>query len=334
MGKIKNILKKIPFVKEIRNLTYKLKDILKYQLFKLNIFLKFRNVSRKGFINDLKKAIDNKKGFAVGKMGTTEQQIMFYDVILKNNKYKSELEGFEKQLFGSFTKNAGVFPSEKEFILKYAKHFSESVLNLDNLGLFYHIREYDVLKHYNFKNTITYYASHEPDRSIPANDNLCYLPYFKGKKILIICPFGKFLASRANKEIFEAVWSKIGKKWFYPASIDSLEFPYGLSKSTQAKYGDAFNLLAEIKEEIKKKDFDIALIAAGGIAIPLASFIKSIGKIGISLGGHLQIVFGVIGGRWRNQEEWQTKYFNEHWVNVPENYIPKEKDDCENGCYW
>ncbi|HPO49606.1 MAG TPA: hypothetical protein PLO89_04710 [Spirochaetota bacterium] len=333
IGRIKKVLKKIIFFNILIAFFSKIKNKFETLVF---IFLikKYKNLDKKGVILELKAAILNSKSYAVAKLGTTEQQILYYDIILNEPQKKENLADFEKQLFESFTRNAGVFPSSREFILDYAKYFADCSINLDCLGLFYHRREISILKRYNFKNNTTFYMNQEPDRSSPNNDLLCYLPFFNDKKILIICPFADFIKERANKEIFENVWKKTGKKWFYPKIVESLEFPYGLSYSTQKKYENAFNLINAIEEKIKQIDFDIALIAAGGIAIPLTSYVKSIGKIGISLGGHLQVLFGVLGGRWRNNKEWQEKYINEYWVNVPEKYVPKEGKECENNCYW
>jgi hypothetical protein len=57
--------------------------------------------------------------------------------------------------------------------------------------------------------------------------------------VLLICPFANLLKNRATREIFEGVWSKFGKKWFYPQSIDAIEFPYGFTKETQQKIFDS-----------------------------------------------------------------------------------------------
>jgi hypothetical protein len=61
---------------------------------------------------------------------------------------------------------------------------------------------------------------------------------------------------------------------------------------------------------------------------------RSRSKIGISFGGGLQILFGVIGKRWRNLERWQREYFNEAWIDMPVKYRPKETDVCDSGAYW
>jgi len=58
------------------------------------------------------------------------------------------------------------------------------------------------------------------------------------------------------------------------------------------------------------------------------------GKIGIDLGGHLQVVFGVTGKRWRKRETWRTQVFNDYWIDMPAKYKPKEPDVCDSGAYW
>ena len=94
-----------------------------------------------------------------------------------------------------------------------------------------------------------------------------------------------------------------------------------------------FELLDHMKDEISKKEFDIALIAAGAFSYPLAAYVKKIGKIGIHCGGGLQIFFGVMGNRWNNSPE-VLKYVNEYWVRPSADERPKTADQVENACYW
>lgn len=335
--KIKNYLKRFKFivaiVVAIKEQIDKLHGNTIGQIQFIISLSALNNITKQELITDIKNAIENKIPLAIGKMGTSEHQMITYKVFLRGNKNKN-IKLDINNMVKSFSDNAGLFPANHDFILKYSDYFVENIKQIDCLGYFKIIQQIELLKYYEFKSKVIFFVNQEPDRSIPNDDSKCYLPYFKDKKMLIICPFGKFLAQRANKETFEKVWAKTGKKWFYPKSVEGLDFPYGLSKSTQEKYGTVFNLIEEIQNNIKKKDFDIALIAAGGIAIPLAAYVKRLGKVSISLGGHLQVLFGVLGERWRSRVDWQEKYINEHWVNLPENYIPDEKDNCEKGCYW
>ena len=90
-----------------------------------------------------------------------------------------------------------------------------------------------------------------------------------------------------------------------------------------------------ICQKINQLDFDVALIGAGALGIPLATHIKSLDKIGLSLGGHLQVIFGVSGARWKNDPEWVNGYLNQYWVDVPPNYHPPlKKRLTDGGAYW
>jgi hypothetical protein len=296
--------------------------------------LKRLSITKRKFINDLKSAIENGYGYAAGKLGVSQAYWMYYEIYKKKEKNIQRLRDFEKDLVFHGLKQVGVFPGKPDFYLKFNKFYAVHVNNIDCLGLVFQKPEMEIIRYYKLKNNFIYYPEQEPDRSIPDDERNCYLPFFSGKKILIICPFGKFLRERASKDVFEAVWAKTGKKWFYPKGIDYVEFPYGFTAEAQRKYGSALKLYEFITEMIDQKDFDIALIGAGGLAIPIASYVKNIGKIGIDLGGHLQIIFGVFGKRWKEVKEWNELYFNEHWTDLPSKYRPKETDVCDNGAYW
>ena len=77
----------------------------------------------------------------------------------------------------------------------------------------------------------------------------------------------------------------------------------------------------------------MALLGAAGLAIPLAAHIKSTGRIAIDLGGHLQVLFGVKGKRWREDPVWPQRYFNDAWIDMPAAYRPKVIAVCDNGAY-
>ena len=81
-------------------------------------------------------------------------------------------------------------------------------------------------------------------------------------------------------------------------------------------------LRRHIDDELGRRDFDVALIATGGLGIPIAARVKALGKVGISLGGHRQVLFGVLGKRWRDRSDWQTASFNDAWVDLPASYRP------------
>ncbi len=299
-------------------------------------WLRHRSLPKQELIEQIGEAVQKRRGFATGKLGLSQKHWMYYEVLLRKKRDAEEVRQFEKALiFHSFNQE-GLFPKDLAFYREYNRFYMPHVKNLDCLGLVYEpaFMEWEILSYYDLGQAHTHYVNQEPDRSCPSNDENCYLKYFRNKKILIICPFAGLLKERATEEVFEGVWSKTGKRWFYPSEVDAIEFPYGFARTTQEKHGSALQLFEHITDEIDRRTFDIALIAAAGLAIPLASYVKSIGKVGIDLGGHLQILFGVIGKRWRNWENWRRDYFNEWWIDMPEKYKPEETDVCDRGAYW
>jgi len=283
----------------------------------------------------IKSSIERKFGFALGKIGFTEQFFLNHPLFMSTKPNLQQLEAYQVAVNFHCLRQSGIFPSNLNFLGKFSAFLSDAIGKLDVLGLFGAPREEILIGHYKFKAHLVKYRNTEPDRSIPNNTRLCYLPFFENKRVLLIAPFGHFLRQRATQSVFEAVWLNTGKPWFKPASVDSIEFPYAYELQTQKKFGDIFNLYECICEQIDAKDFDIALIAAGGLGIPIASYIKSKNISAFSLGGHLQVLFGVKGARWKNNPEWVNHYFNEAWVDMPEKYHPLDKNQLtDRGAYW
>jgi hypothetical protein len=291
-------------------------------------------LSKKEFISELKDAIINNRPYAAGRTGISEQFWMYYPIMLKEAENKSAIRVFEKHLRFHGYWQAGIFPASPGFFLEYNDFYILHLRAMNCLGMVLEpVMGPKIIRFYDFSPKLLFFQDLVPDKSVPDNPENCYLQYFFGKKILLICPFAGVLKSRATREIFEGVWSKTGKKWFFPESVEDLEFPYGFEDKTQRQYSSAIALFEYISREIGKRDFDIALVAAAGLSVPIASRVKSLGRICIALGGDLQILFGVLGKRWRERKAWKEKYFNEWWIDMPEKYKPASRGACDEA-YW
>lgn len=294
-------------------------------------------LSRQQFLAGLRTAIDQQVGYATAKVGASEVVRMNYSLVAAHPQGNSKLlKVLEPTLFYHSLKQAALFPPDPQFYLKYNRLYADQMGWLDCLGVFPERlqRTQAILDFYRLALPLVNYLDQEPDRSTPANESNCYLPFFRGKKLLIVCSFAELLRQRATPDIFEAVWAKTGKPWFYPAQVDALEFPYGYTAATHQRYPDSLHLLEDITAAISRRDFDIALVAAAGMGIPLVSSIKRLGKVGIHLGGHLQVLFGVMGQRWRQRQDWREQYVTPAWIDMPASYRPPETDIADRGAYW
>jgi len=96
------------------------------------------------------------------------------------------------------------------------------------------------------------------------------------------------------------------------------------------KHPDWSAALVELKKEMERRDFDIALIGAGAWSLPLAAHAKRMGRKAIHLGGTTQLLFGIRGGRF---DQWGFNY-HQQWVRPLPEETPGNCRLMEEGAYW
>jgi hypothetical protein len=290
--------------------------------------------SKAEFISAIASAVRNRTGFAAGKIGGSERFCIYWPILRGRTRDPRRLRAYEVALGHHGEVQTGIFPRDPGFYERYYEFFVEQARQHDFLGLFGDPNEPAIFRHYQLGNRLMDYQDQEPDRSCPDDPASCYLPEFAGKRLLLVSPFAPLLRSRANQATFESVWANTGKRWFHPSAVESLSVPYGWSSEVQQRHGDSIRLLRSLTDDMDALSYDAALIGAGGMGIPLAAHAKARGKVAIALGGHLQVLFGVLGERWRNSQSWRTKYINRAWIDLPEEYVPREEVLVDQGAYW
>ncbi len=162
-----------------------------------------------------------------------------------------------------------------------------------------------------------------------------------GKKVLVIHPFVTTFLKQFER-----------KDRVFPQGIlpDFELIPYKAIQSAggaESGFDSWFDALDFMKREISTIDFDIAILGCGAYGLPLAAFIKRIGKKAIHMGGATQLLFGVKGRRWLEDYKgvWHyrpnidisidyTSLFNDAWVFPSESEKPVNASCVENACYW
>ena len=158
--------------------------------------------------------------------------------------------------------------------------------------------------------------------------------YLHGKRILIISPFTKSFQKQLDNDF--QIFKDADKKIF----LDGQEFIF--YKSFQCLGGsnphknwlETFTIMCN---DIKKLDFDIALLGCGGYGLPLCNFIKTkMNKSAIYVGGGLQLLFGVMGKRWENNPIWKKiiEENNTKFIKPSGDEIMQNSNKIEGGCYW
>jgi hypothetical protein len=216
---------------------------------------------------------------------------------------------------------SGVFPSTNETLEKFSKLNLEILPEIDILASWC-AGEWDVRKEIENANLIGL-LDLEPFRNRQP-----WSRALAGKRVLVVHPFEKTIRSQYEKRelLFE------DPELLPEFELDVLPAVQSLSGGN-GQFKNWFEALDYMKDEMAKREFDVALIGAGAYGMPLAAHAKALGKKGLHFGGATQLMFGIRGKRWddRASHNW---LINEHWVRPAEEEKPKTADKVEGACYW
>lgn len=273
-----------------------------------NLYLNNENTN-----NYIKELLEQEEPCMISRFGSNE--LSFLQSYLKKQKYS------KKQKYVALN-NTGIFPATDEVIDRIAKLYLDSIKNINLLGIWFNPYEDKISNTYCPKAKITKLRNLEPYFS--DNPWSCSL---KDKKVLVIHPFTLSIEKQYLKR------ELLFKNQNTLPEFTLITYPAIQSLGGNDEYKSWFHALDKMKEDISKIDFDIAIIGAGAYGLPLASYVKDLGKKAIHLGGSTQMLFGVYGQRWAIHPDFQN-IINEHWAKPTPNEKPKNAVNVENACYW
>lgn len=296
------------FVKKIFASAYKK---LRFELEYYNIRILFDDSANEVIKNKIISGLP----ISISRLGAIEMRCI--DYYLRKKKYD---ESIKKMI----NINAGIFPATDEILDKFCDFYLESSKNIDILALWEVRSEKRVIKEYckntefiNLRGLEPYYFTN------PWSEAL------KGKKVLIIHPFKQSITEQYNNR------KLLFKDLNVLPTFKSLEVIKAVQSNAGGKtefidWFEAYNFMCN---QIIKKDFDLAIIGAGAYGLPLASFVKSIGKQAIHMAGATQILFGIQGRRW-DKHPIISKLYNENWIRPNTSEKPEKANQVEGGSYW
>lgn len=254
----------------------------------------------------------------IARFGSTEIKAILYPFLPKIFRYF-----FKKRVLGNMNTLSGFFPSNEESIEKFSKLMLADMMLLDILGC-WRIEERLLSKYFCKAKRVKLNCLEPYLQETP------WSVVLKDKKILVIHPFNSSIENQYNNKR-----SLLFKNINVLPQFKSLETIKAVQTlaGTDSTFSDWFSALDFMKAEIDKKDFDIAIIGCGAYGFPLAAHIKRMGKKAIHLGGPTQMLFGIKGKRWIDNDQFKD-IINDHFI------FPDDKDKIihshkvENSCYW
>jgi|ERR1035437_112659 hypothetical protein len=220
-------------------------------------------------------------------------------------------------------KNAGFFPRHIDLLDKFVERYLQDMNDFDVLGSYDENEKgvIDRLSHCLKINIEGYYCPFIYEN--PWTEEL------RGKKVLVVHPFAKSIENQYKKRELLFDNPKVLPE-FELITIKAVQTIAG----EKTEFETWFDALKFMEEQISNVDFDIALIGCGAYGMPLAAHVKRMGKKSVHLAGWTQMLFGIYGNRWLNDQPKFAKYINEYWTKPLPEEVPQNFKKVENGCYW
>jgi len=237
----------------------------------------------------------------------------------------------ERDVF-AMQKNAGIYCNSTADVSLYAQMYNRALRNSTYLACFPHLC---TETQHVYRKTYSLKALHnrvlEPFHCVvqgisPWSQKLI------GKKVLVVSPF-----ARSMREQMDAGFRIFRDIDIFSAGQAFLFYKAYCSLAGHRPHESWVETFQSMCRDIAKLDFDVALLGCGGYGLPLCDFIYStMGKSAVYVGGGLQLLFGVMGKRWVENDMWKKIIRENHtrFVRPSGDEVPTNKQVIEGGCYW
>lgn len=261
----------------------------------------------------VRSAIENGPPLAIGKIGSLEAEAM--TCYLHGRDYPPVLR---QQLL----ENVGIHPNDRKHLDAFCKFYLEAVDKFDILAAWGHPGETEIISRVGRRPLVRLRSFESWRHPRPWSAALA------GKRVLVVTPFANSVMSQFTRR--EQIWRD--QTILPPCELRAVKMPLspGLVPPVHRDWRERYDAVVE---ECDRAPYDIMLVGAGGLSVPLAAHAKASGRIGFHLGGHTQIFFGVYGKRW-DRDSLLAGLQTPAWVRPSGDEAPPTVVKVEQGCYW
>lgn len=261
-------------------------------------------------------ALTEGKPFLASRLGWFEAYAVGY-----RDKFGAITPGIREKMWNT----PGIFPQTDEQFASFHAEYTRCMASIDVLGLMRCPYEAEVIERYTSQAFLCQLQDLEPYyHPVP------WSQYLLGLRVLVVNPFAASI---------ERQYQSVREKLFLdPNVLPSFQLIAFKPPQTLCGNSDGYDCwndaLASTREKIANIEFDAAIIGCGAYGLPLGSFVKSLGKPCVHMGGATQALFGVAGSRWTREKTPIQCLINSHWTRPSEDERPPNWQDAEKGCYW
>lgn len=301
---------------------------------KKNIFLekakrKHKAVGRIFISNDefnkrIKEKILSKEPFFCCRYGGNELTACFFAMM----KERGVIDGLNAEQLKKWKTSSGVFPEKEDIVMSYTKKYREAMQWADfNAYMGSFLMEEYIINTFIKKDCVQYAM-----RALePFQYDEPWTWALKEKKVLVVHPFSDLIEEQYKKrnEIFP------DKEILPEFELVTVRAIQSSGETVPEDYKDWIEASEALYNKCMEKDFEVALVACGSYAVPLAARLKAAGKKVIIPGGMMQLMFGIKGTRWEESRPDIVAMYNDAWVRAGKEYQVKDSDKMVDGpAYW
>jgi hypothetical protein len=264
--------------------------------------------------------LKNKTNVSFGKLGATETSFI-YDFIVNDGRCTKN----PYELFWL----SGVLCPNLDSLTEFIKVYIDAALHMDHLIKWFHplsdgkLLDEVCLQHLGYKNEL-FDGHDEIEPFLRGEEGWHY--HLGDTKLLFVSPFPDTVA--IQKEKYSEIWQGAPKP-----EVVTVRYPFAECYTGEEPKVVWQDRLAQMKEEIAKQDFDFATLGCGAMGLPLCKFIQNeLGKGCIYLGGGNQLLFGIKGKRWEDNDSFKEMLQNPAWIRPLPNETPEGQ--TEGGAYF
>lgn len=263
----------------------------------------------------------------------TDSSHSYFRRVLNYIVDKTHTPWWDKSIFQKLY-TTGVFPLNQDTAEKFSERYLQDIPEIDLLGCHQYYEKFMPLREDIIKVQLEMLYPFFVERP--------WTRVLKDKNVLVVHPFAESIQEQYKRRtlLFE------NHDVLPDFNLITLKAVQSIG-GTCSSYASWFDALKAMEDQISRIDFDICILGCGAYGMPLAAYVKRLGKKAIHLGGGTQLLFGILGKRWVEQyhNTWHYRpdididinyrpLFNEYWINPSASERPVNAGKVENGCYW
>lgn len=232
-------------------------------------------------------------------------------------------EPYPKLLRAQMFLNVGLFPVDDASLDRFCATLIASAAELDIMGVMGYPGEPDVLLNH---------ATRARLISLKALDPWYFddpwSAALAGKRVAVVSPFARTIETQYARRA--EIWP--GRDILPEFQLRTIAMPLspGLVEPEEPNWEAR---LEKVKAAIDAEPYDVLLVGAGGLSLPLAAHARQSGRVGFHMGGPTQVLFGIRGRRW-DVEEFFKQNMTDAWTRPSGEEAPTSAQQIERGCYW